>query len=165
MLRGGASQGRGLLNPGLRLVQHSKGGSSTREDSRAREAGKGFPGAGPPQGAEAWRGGCWWGLLEGCSGLTCGTEAVHAQVADGEAHDGRLVQMRADAAREGQRVSQLVQHLRLLTAPAARRIPRLLLPQLRARPVERKWHAAGHMWVPLGAPATSLDLPPRSSSP
>lgn len=39
------------------------------------------------------------------AGLTCGAEAVHAQVADGEAHDGGLVQVCADAAREGKRVS------------------------------------------------------------
>ena len=68
------------------------------------------------------------------AGLTCGAEAVHAQVADGEAHDGGLVQVGADPAREGQRVRQLVQHLGLLAAPAAGRIPGLLLAQLRARP-------------------------------
>ena len=67
-------------------------------------------------------------------GLTCGAELVHAQVADGEAHDGGLVQVGAHPAREGQSVRQLVQHLGLLAAPAAGRIPGLLLAQLRARP-------------------------------
>lgn len=88
-----------------------------------------MPGAGPPRQAAV--GG-------GASRLTCSAEAVHAQVADCEAHDGGLVQVRADAARKGQSVRQLVQHLRLLAAPTAGRIPRLLLPQLGARPVERK---------------------------
>jgi hypothetical protein len=82
----------------------------------------------------------------GRSGLTCCAEAVHAQVADCEAHDGGLVQVRADAARKGQSVRQLVQHLRLLAAPAAGRVPRLLLPQLGVRPVGRKWHATGRTW-------------------
>ena len=42
--------------------------------------------------------------------------------------------MGADAAGEGQGVSQLVEHLRLTAAPASRRVPRTFLPQLWGRP-------------------------------
>lgn len=84
--------------------------------------GCGFPRADSPR----------WEFPE--TGLTCGAEAVHAEVADGQAHDGGLVQVGADPASEGQRVRQLIQHLGLLAAPAAGRIPGLLLAQLGARP-------------------------------
>lgn len=90
----------------------------------------GFPEEGPPWDV----GGAWPRREFPRPGLTCGAEAVHAQVADGEAHDGGLVQVGADAACEGQRVGQLVQHLGLLAAPAAGRIPGLFLAQLGGRP-------------------------------
>ena len=51
--------------------------------------------------------------------------------ADGQAHDGGLVQLGGDGGREGQAVGQLEEHLRLLAAAAAGGIARLLLPLLR----------------------------------
>lgn len=85
-----------------------------------------FPEEGPPWGLTSPRRGI------PAAGLTCGAEAVHAQVADGEAHDGGFVQVGADPAREGQRVRQLVEHLRLLAATASSRIPGFLLAEFRA---------------------------------
>lgn len=99
------------------------------------------------------------------TGLTCRAEAVHAQVADGQAHDGGLVQVGADPASEGQRVCQLIQHLGLLAAPAAGRIPGLLLAQLGARPAGmgsnywwcfgkgKRWRGGARGVLPHGAQA------------
>lgn len=62
--------------------------------------------------------------------LTTVEKLPHAQVADGEPHDGGLVQAGADAVRQRKLLGQLVEDLRLLAAPASRRVPRLLLPAL-----------------------------------
>jgi hypothetical protein len=76
-------------------------------------------------------------------GVLTGAEQLHhAQVADGEPHDGGLVQVGPDAVGHGQLLGQLVEHLRLLPPPAARRIPRLLLPAVRAHPA-----GGGVTWV------------------
>lgn len=74
-----------------------------------------------------------------CRSLTSIQQLPHAQVADGQPHDGRLVQVRAHRVRQGQLVSQLIEHFRLLAPPAPRCIPRLLFPPLRADPVETKF--------------------------
>ena len=149
------SNGRGLTNIRLRRGRGFLGLDSDWPELEGAGPlrGLGFQRGGAPPGSHLGAGPCrdaasWRGLLgrylsEGGTlprwefpgaGLTCCAEAVHAQVADGEAHDGGLVQVGADPAREGQRVRQLVQHLGLLAAPAAGRIPGLLLAQLRARP-------------------------------
>lgn len=52
------------------------------------------------------------------------------QEADGQAHDGSFVQVGAHTVRQGQLVSQLIEDLRLLAAPAPRGIAGFLLPQL-----------------------------------
>lgn len=72
----------------------------------------------------------------GCSPqlLTCGDQLAGTQEADGEPHDGGLVQVGADAVGQRQLVGQLVEDLRLFAAPASRRVPRLLLAALRAAP-------------------------------
>ena len=85
-----------------------------------------FPEEGPPWGVTSPR--C---EFPG-AGLTCCAEAVHSQVADGEAHDGGFVQVRADPAREGQCVRQLIEHLRLLAATASSRIPGFFLAEFGA---------------------------------
>jgi len=66
--------------------------------------------------------------------LTGAEHFPHAQVADDEPHDGGLVHAGADAVGQGQLLRQLVEHLRLLPTPGSRRIPRLLLPPIRAHP-------------------------------
>lgn len=58
----------------------------------------------------------------------------HAQVADGEPHDGGLVQVGGDIVGQGQMVCKLVEHFRLLAPATSGRIPGLLLPALRAHP-------------------------------
>lgn len=60
------------------------------------------------------------------------------QEADGQPHDGGLVQVGAHAVRQGQLVGQLVEDLRLLASPASGSIPGLLLPPLRATPRARE---------------------------
>lgn len=74
-------------------------------------------------------------MVPRCS-LTCIQQLPHAQVADGQPHDGRLVQVCTHGVGQGQLVSQLIEHLRLLAPPAPRRVPRLLFPALRANPRE-----------------------------
>lgn len=59
------------------------------------------------------------------------------QEADGQPHDGGLVQVGAHAVRQGQLVGQLVEDLRLLAPPAPGSISGLLLPPLRATPTSR----------------------------
>lgn len=77
--------------------------------------------------------------------LTSIQQLPHAQVADGEPHDGGLVQVCTDRVGQGQLVRQLIEHLRLLAPPAPRRIPRLLLPAFGANPGETKcWVNAGN---------------------
>ena len=71
-------------------------------------------------------------------GPTGGDQLARAQEADGEPHDGGLVQVGGEAVGEGQLAGQLVEHLRLLAPPAARRITGLLLAPLRAAPAGRK---------------------------
>ncbi|TNN84236.1 hypothetical protein EYF80_005563 [Liparis tanakae] len=61
-------------------------------------------------------------------------EGDNRQVADDEPHDGGLVHAGADAVGQRQLLRQLVEHLRLLPTPGSRRIPRLLLPPIRAHP-------------------------------
>lgn len=65
---------------------------------------------------------------------TWGEEFACPQVADGQSHDGGFIQMWADAVWERQLAGQLIKHLRLLTAPAARRVSRFLLTPLWAAP-------------------------------
>lgn len=65
-----------------------------------------------------------------CLLLTTVEKFPHAQVADGEPHDGGLVQAGTDAVGQRKLLGQLVEHLRLFAAPASRRVPRLLLPAL-----------------------------------
>lgn len=60
-----------------------------------------------------------------------------AQEADGQPHDGGLVQVGAHAVGQGQLVGQLVEDLCLLAPPAPGSIPGLLLPPLRATPTLR----------------------------
>lgn len=67
---------------------------------------------------------------------TCGEQLARAQEADGQPHDGGLVQVRADAVGQRQLMSQVVEHLGLLAAAAASRVPGLLLTPLRAAPAE-----------------------------
>lgn len=81
-----------------------------------------------------------------CS-LTSIQQFPHAQVADGEPHDGGLVQVCAHGVGQGQLVSQLIEHLRLLAPAAPGCIPRLLFPPFRANPVETRF------WVNSGNPA------------
>ena len=69
---------------------------------------------------------------------TGGDQLACAQEADGEPHDGGLVQVGGEAVGERQLAGQLVEHLRLLAPPAARRVPGLLLAPLRAAPAGRK---------------------------
>lgn len=57
-----------------------------------------------------------------CEQFACTEEA------DGQSHDGRFVQVWADAMRQRQLMCELVEHLRLLTPPTARCITRLLFP-------------------------------------
>ena len=52
-------------------------------------------------------------------------------MADGEPHDGGLVELCAGVVRQGELVGQLVEDLRLLAAAGAGRIAGLLLPLLR----------------------------------
>lgn len=59
------------------------------------------------------------------------------QEADGQPHDGGLVQVGAHTVWQGQFMSQLIEDLRLLAAPASCRIPGLFLPPLRAAPKSR----------------------------
>lgn len=61
---------------------------------------------------------------------TGGEHLACAQEADGQPHDGGLVQVRADAVRQRQLVRQVVEHLRLLAAAAAGGIARLFLAPL-----------------------------------
>lgn len=70
-------------------------------------------------------------------GLTCIKQLPHAQVADGEPHDGGLVQVGGHIVGQGQLVGQLIEHLRLFAPAAASGIAGLLLPALRAHPGER----------------------------
>lgn len=62
-------------------------------------------------------------------GLAVAGEVAHLEVADGEAHDGGLVQLAGDGAGQGQHLGQLVELEVLLPAPRPRRVARLLLPQ------------------------------------
>lgn len=67
--------------------------------------------------------------------LTSIKQFPHAQVADGEPHDGGLVQVGGHIMGQGQLVGQLIEHLRLFAPAAASGIAGLLLPALRAHPV------------------------------
>lgn len=66
--------------------------------------------------------------------LTRVQQFSHAQVADGEPHDGGFVQVRGDIVGQGQLVCKLVKYLRLLASATSGSIPWLLLPALRAHP-------------------------------
>lgn len=74
---------------------------------------------------------------------TCGDHLACAQEADGQPHDGGLVQVGADAGGQRQLVGELVEDLRLFAAPGARRIAGLLLAPLRAAPAPRNRGAEG----------------------
>lgn len=65
---------------------------------------------------------------------TWGEEFACPQEADGQSHDGGFIQVWADVVWKGKLVGNFVEHLRLLTAPAARRITRLLLTPIWAAP-------------------------------
>lgn len=65
-----------------------------------------------------------------CKTQTWSEQFVCTEEADGQSHDGRFIQVWADAMRQRQLMCQLVEHLRLLTPPAARRISRLLFSPL-----------------------------------
>lgn len=65
---------------------------------------------------------------------TVGEQLARAQEADGQPHDGGLVQVRADAVGQRQLVRQVVEDLRLLAAAAAGGVARLLLAAVRAVP-------------------------------
>lgn len=69
---------------------------------------------------------------------TCVEEALRAQEADGEPHDGGFVQVSADVVRQRQLVSQLVENFRFFAAARASGVARLLLTTLRAVPVRHK---------------------------
>lgn len=69
-----------------------------------------------------------------CVVRTGSEQLACAQEADGQPHDGGLVQVRADAVWQRQLVGQVVEHLRLFAAAAASRVARLLLTPLRAGP-------------------------------
>ena len=69
---------------------------------------------------------------------TCSEEAVHAQEAERDPHDGGLVQVGGDFVWEGQGVGELVEDLRLLAPPTPGRIPRPHLPLVRAGPGEER---------------------------
>lgn len=66
--------------------------------------------------------------------LTGVEKVAHSQVAEGHPHDPSFVQVGGDAAGQGQRVGELVEHLSLLAPPTASRITQTHLPLLRARP-------------------------------
>lgn len=83
----------------------------------------------------------------GFPGRTGGEQLACAQEADGEPHDGGLVQVSADAVGQRQLVGQVVEHLRLFAAPTASRIARLFLSPLRAAPANRK-NEDGHTEIP-----------------
>jgi len=65
---------------------------------------------------------------------TCGEHLARAQEADGQPHDGGLVQVGGDAVRQRQLVGELVEHVRLFAASGASRVARLLLTSLGAAP-------------------------------
>lgn len=69
--------------------------------------------------------------------LTGLEELAHPQEAERDSHDGRLVQMGGHPARQRQRVGQLVEHLRLLTAPVSGGIAGAQFPLLRTAPAPR----------------------------
>ncbi|TNN77802.1 hypothetical protein EYF80_012100 [Liparis tanakae] len=58
-------------------------------------------------------------------------QVVHPQEAEGDSHDGGLVQVGADSAGERQRAGQVIEHLRLLAPPTSGRITRAQLSLLR----------------------------------
>ena len=62
---------------------------------------------------------------------------MRAQEADGQPHDGGLVQVRAHAVRQGQLMRQLIEDLCFLAPPAPGCISGLLLPPLGAAPTLR----------------------------
>lgn len=78
--------------------------------------------------------------LQDAQALTGVQKFSHAQVADGESHYGGLVQTGGDAVGQGQFLSQLVEHLRLLAAPTSRGISGLLLSPLWTHPArDERW--------------------------
>lgn len=72
-----------------------------------------------------------------CVVRTGSEQLACAQEADGQPHDGGLVQVRADAVGQRQLVGQVVEHLRLFAAAAAGRVARLLFTPLRAGPAKQ----------------------------